>query len=405
MIEPLELQEYETRSFPLNRAQAEGIRTAADGRIRVGLGSTPDSYELTAGSHVGVVVTPDVSVLIRPKVPIRNLFLLLGVAPPDFAHTSFRFDIDRDLLVMMAAVFAQSVDQATMRGVHRGYRPTEERLRSPRGRIDLVEQLKHPAVVSPIACRFDEYTSDVFANRSLVAAMDRVERIPGLPPQLRNSLNRLRQRFDEVTHVAVSPEEIDRWIPTRLDRHYEQPLRLAAVILRNLSLTHSAGGSPSATFLIDMNLLFQQFVADRLRRHLRPLDLVEEPPVALALHRRLVMRPDLVVRRRRSDVYVGDVKYKLSSGPARMSDYYQLLAYTTAMSLDEGVLVYAQDPGDADDPIGDERVHSARIRNTGTDIHVYRLPLGGSNDDLEAAMAELSDWIARRCAALSLEAA
>lgn len=397
MIEPLVLQEYETRSVALTRSQAEALSAATDRRLKVGLGPAPGTYELSADSHVGAVVTPEVSVLIRPKVPLHNLFLLLGVAPPAFSDRSFRFDVDQDLLLVMAAVFAHSVDRATMRGVHRGYRPTEERLRSPRGRIDLVQQLRHPAVVSPIACRFDEYTADVFANRALVAALDRVERIPGLPPRLRGSLNRLRQRFDDVAHVAVTPEQIDRWQPTRLDGHYEHAMRLAAVLLRNLSLTHRAGGAASASFLVDMNQLFQQFVADRLRRLLRPnLELVEEPPVALAAPRPLIMRPDLVMRRGRDDVYVGDVKYKLSRGPGRMGDYYQLLAYMTSMSLDEGVLVYAQDPGDADDPIGDERVHTVQIRNTSKRAHVYRLPLSGTNANLEQGLADLAEWIMTR---------
>ena len=105
----------------------------------------------------------------------------------------------------MASVFAHSVDRATMRGVLRGYRHTEERLLSPRGRIDIVEQIRRPGLVSPIACRFDEYTSDVFANRALVAAVDRLLRVPGLPPRVRTSLGRLLQRFDDVQHVTVDP--------------------------------------------------------------------------------------------------------------------------------------------------------------------------------------------------------
>lgn len=405
MIRRLELQEYEKRSFTLSRTQVEELRSAGEGALGVGLSDSPDRYELIAGSRVGVVVTPEVSVLIRPKVPIHNLFVLLGVAPPDFVAAPFPFDTDRDLLVIMAAVFARSVDRATVRGVIRGYRPTAERLRSPRGRIDLVEQLRHPATVSPIACRFDEFTADVFVNRAIVAALDRVGRVSGLPPRLRHLLNHLRQRFDEVAHVAVDPDEIDRWVPSRLNQHYEQPVRLAAVILRNLSLTHNTGGASSATFLVDMNTLFQQFVADRLRRHVRPFELIEEPSVALAVPRSLIMRPDLVLRHRGRDAYVGDVKYKLARGPGRMSDYYQLLAYTTAMSRREGVLIYAQDPGDADDPIGNERVHTVRIRNTDTQIHVYRVPLSGSNQDLEVAMEQLAAWITGRCTRTEMEAA
>lgn len=402
MIEPLELSEYETRSFALTDRQAQALRDADGSKLRIGLGSTPGTYEITADSHVGAVVTPEVSVLIRPKVPLHNLFHMLGIAPPTYGDQHFEFAVDRDLLVIMASVFAHSVDRATMRGVLRGYRHTEERLLSPRGRIDIVEQIRRPGLVSPIACRFDEYTADVFANRALVAAIDRLLRVPGLPPQLRTSLGRLLQRFEDVQHVAVEPAKIDRWVPTRLDQHYQQPMRLAAVILRNLSLSHSTGASAAATFLVNMNDLFQQFVADRLRRGLAPqLDLIEEPKVPLAASGRLVMYPDLVMRRHGSASYVGDAKYKLAVGPGRMSDYYQLLAYTTALRLSEGVLIYAQDPGDHDDPLvaavdAGDPVHTVRIRNTTTDIHVYRLRLDGTNEELDQSVERLSEWVLTR---------
>lgn len=411
MIEPLLLGEYETRTFALTKRQAQALRDAEGSRLRVGLGATEGTYEITADSYVGAVVTPDVSVLIRPKVPLHNLFHLLGVAPPTLGNQLFNFAVDRDLLVIMAAVFAHAVDHATMRGVLHGYRHTEERLLSPRGRIDVIEQVRRPGLVSPIACRFDEYTSDVFANQALVAAVDRLLHVPGLPPQVRTSLGRLLQRFDDVRHVAVDPLQIDRWQPTRLDQHYQASMRLASVILRNLTLAHAVGSVAAATFLIDMNELFQQFVADRLRRLLAPqLDLVEEPPTALAATGQLTMRPDLVMRDGRDVRYVGDVKYKLATGSGRMSDYYQLLAYTTAMRLPEGVLIYAQDPGDPNDPLSPvsgttDPVHSVRIRNSTIDVHVYRLRLDGTNQELDESIGRLAEWVLTRARAGELKVA
>jgi 5-methylcytosine-specific restriction enzyme subunit McrC len=161
-----------------------------------------------------------------------------------------------------------------------------------------------------------------------------------------------------------------------------------------------------------MNDLFQDYVAARLARALHGrLDVVAEPKVHLGAGGRLAMRPDLTFRRpggrgRDPCVYVGDVKYKLASGPARLSDYYQLLAYATALGLDDGVLVYAQrpDPGAATasedseiaDDLGDEPVHTVRIVNTSTRLHVYRLPLTGTNAQVEAGVDQLAEWILRR---------
>jgi hypothetical protein len=52
--------------------------------LAVGVGPEPGTWTLTASGWVGAVVTPDLEVLVRPKVPLGNLFLLLDVGlPPD----------------------------------------------------------------------------------------------------------------------------------------------------------------------------------------------------------------------------------------------------------------------------------------------------------------------------------
>ncbi len=407
----IELCEHSAVPVDLDDEQLDAVIDAAAGRLgvrRVAGGG----HVLTSGSHVGVLVAGDVEVAVQPKVPIHNLFLMLGVRQPEFAADGAAFGHDADLLTAMVRVFTRAVESATSRGVLRGYRHTEERLISPRGRIDVAAQIRRPGLPSPIPCRFDEFTVDIDENRALVAALDRLRRVPGVSSELRSRLVHLAPRFADVPVVAFDPAVLERWQSNRLNRHYEPALRLAAVILRSVTLRNVAGDISAPSFMINMNDLFQDFVADRLRTALRGhLDVVEEPTVHLGSPRRLAMRPDLVFRtsgagRRSGSTYVGDVKYKLSSGPARMSDYYQLLAYTTALGLDEGVLIYAQrpDPSSGESPadaliedlLGDEKVHSVRIHNTTTTLHVYRLALTGSNVEVEAGMSGLADWVHRR---------
>lgn len=397
MTDVVALREYESRSVVLSVVQAAELARVAGNRLSVRASGSEGVYEVKAGAHVGAIVTSSLRVLVVPKVPLRNLFLLLGVAPPHLEDAPFDFGREDDLLSIMAWMFAHEVDRATSRGVLRGYRYTEESLVSPRGRIDIRTQIRRPGINTPMPCTFDEFTADHTPNRVLLAALDRVARVPGLAMPARLELNRIRPRFEEVALVRVDPQTVDRWQPTRLDVHYEAAMRMAGVILHNLSLGHDIQGArvAAASFTIDMNDLFQRFVADRLRRALRGrLDVGEEPRIPLAVNGRLTMRPDLVFARRGDTIYVGDTKYKLSQGPARMGDYYQLLAYLTAMGLKEGVLIYAQDPGDDADPISEELVHTVRVRNTDKVIHVFRLPLDGRNEDVEAGLRTLGDWIA-----------
>jgi 5-methylcytosine-specific restriction enzyme subunit McrC len=420
-VRRIELREYSEKVVDLDVPELDAIGAAAAGRLTIRR-LPGGSHAVSSGPHVGVLVAGDVQVVVQPKVGLYNLFLMLGVGSPTFAAEPALFRRDDDLLDAMVGVFAAAVERATQRGVLRGYRRIEERLISPRGRIDVTAQMRRPATPSPVSCSFDEFTADVTENRALLAALERLLRLPGLVAGQRARLAHLAHRFEEVLPTVVDPVVLDRWRPNRLNQHYEVPLRLAAVILRNVTLRQPISEShndevTAPSFMVNMNDLFQDFVADRLRRALHGhLSVETEPKVHLAVHGRLAMKPDLVFRmngrrRREPAVYVGDVKYKLSSGPARMSDYYQLLAYTTALEVDEGVLIYAQYPdptatvlsGDdeIDDELGDEAVHTVQIVNTDKLLHVYRLPLAGPNESVEEGLRRLARWLLSRGAAAS----
>ena len=98
------------------------------------------------------------------------------------------------------------------------------------------------------------------------------------------------------------------------------------------------------------------------------------------------MRPDLVFRSEDRDVYVADIKYKLTdTGRGRTPDYYQLLAYTTGLALPEGVLIYCQ--ADTAPP------RAITVRHAGKRLRTFPLDLRGTAGEIEAAALGLAEWI------------
>jgi 5-methylcytosine-specific restriction enzyme subunit McrC len=248
-------------------------------------------------------------------------------------------------------------------------------------------------MVSPIACRFDEYTADIAENRVLKAAARRLLRVPGVRPDTRRTLERLVVQLEEVADdVAADASVVDRLVFTRLNRHYEPALRLAALVLRNTSLIDRVGAADASAFLLDMPALFQRWLYDRLSRHLRGrLDVVSEPRIHLGERRTVPMDPDLAFHPAGGGdaVYAGDAKYKLTSdGRGSNADYYQLFAYLTSLRLPEGVLVYCQ--ADA------EPEREVVVRHAGVRLWTQPLRLAGPADEVEASVAALGDWIAER---------
>ena len=187
------------------------------------------------------------------------------------------------------------------------------------------------------------------------------------------------------------PRHIDRIVFTRLNRHYEPALRLARVVLEQLTLVDQFGETGAHAFFLNMNDLFQAFITHRLRGALgRRLEVEAEPTVYLGVSRRVAMAPDLVFAGIDGRLYVGDVKYKITtSGMGLSPDYYQLLAYTTALDLPEGVLVYCQVDGELPPKMVEARFSGKRL-------FTYAVDLRGSAEQVERSISELANWIADR---------
>lgn len=399
MAEPITLDEHGSPTeVELSRTDAETL--AATGVVTVSpTAGAGDRWLISAGSKVGTLVVGEHRILIRPKIHPDNLFLLLevGLPPSAWRSESFDYSVTGDLLPSLIAFFTRTVETTLARGLVRSYREERESLVAMRGRPDLAIQISRGGLAFPIACRYEDYTADNAENRYLKAAVRRAGRVPGPEPIDRRRLLQQLVALEDVSDAPAVPDDLDDIGITRLNAHYEPALRLAQLVLANLTLQDQAGVTSASSFIVDMNLLFERFVTERLRRALLGrLQVRKQTNVHLAEGRRVLMHPDLEFRNRRGEtVFVGDVKYKLTSDArARNADLYQLLAYTTALDLHEGVLIYCL----ADDGTPQRTV---TVRHAGKILHTYAVDLSGSADSVAEQLGKLADWIANRSKAIA----
>lgn len=387
------LREYQLQEVELAADTVARLTAAAAGKVTFSATATSGTWTMAATSYVGSIVIPEAQLLVRPKIGIENLLMLLDAGMPEegWRPEVFGYGSHSELLPVFAAFFARTVDQLTSRGLFRSYRPESDRLPALRGRIDFAEQLRVPALPSPIACRFDEFTADVVENRYLLGAIDRLLRTVGIDPRTRSVLQHARGRFEAVASVLPTVHQLDGITFTRLTEHYRPALRLTRFVVENLSLADQIGAADASSFLLDMNRVFEDFVTRRLRSALAGrLVVLDQASIRLDERGKVPIRPDLLFKRRDEAVYVGDVKYKLTpSGIGRSSDYYQLLAYCTALDLDEGVLIYAQTDGALPE-------YEIIVRHARTRLITYRLDLSGGPADIESSVSALAEWLVER---------
>ncbi len=345
----LTLREYGRELVALTSEQASALNGVGNGQyLSVEPGEQPGYWQVSAHNYVGSINVGGLQVLVRPKIPLRNLFLLLevGLREQDWHDEAVRFETTGDLLPALVSFFARTTETTLARGLYHSYREQRDRLVALRGRVDIARQLAQPGVVIPTACRFTEFTADLIENSYLKAAVSRSLRVAGVQPVDRRRLMQHLVTLEDVGDMPHRPADDERFVFTRLNEHYRPALRLARLVLENLTLQDAVGETQASSFMLDMNKLFERFVTERLRRALRGrLDVKGQHQDRLDEERTVTIKPDLLFRAAGSPRFVADIKYKLTDEAAggRNADYYQLLAYTTALDLPEGVLIYCLD--------------------------------------------------------------
>ena len=424
----VELREYGCAVLPLTDEQAAALNRVGGGQyLSVEPGEHPARWRVSAHNFVGSINVAGLQVLVRPKIPLRNLFLLLevGLRERDWHDEAVRFETTGDLLPALVSFFARTTETTLARGLYHSYREQHDRLVALRGRVDIARQLARPGVVIPTACRFTDFTADLIENSYLKAAVSRSLRVAGVQPEDRRRLMQHLVTLEDVGDVRHRPDDHDRVMFNRLNEHYKPALRLAELVLANLTLQDRIGETQASSFMLDMNKLFERFVAERLQQALRGrLEVKGQHRDRLDEDRTVVIKPDLVFRSAGTPSFVADIKYKLTGEDAggHHPDYYQLLAYTTALDLPEGVLIYCLDANRADDSDSDGAsaatsqhespmpaagtpddslpgLRSIRVRNVGKVLHTYALDLSGTAEDVARNLDRLAGWIGDRAAA------
>jgi 5-methylcytosine-specific restriction enzyme subunit McrC len=148
---------------------------------------------------------------------------------------------------------------------------------------------------------------------------------------------------------------------TRLNEDYATLHALCRFFLEHTGPSHELGDRSMLPFVVDMDVLFEQFVAAWLRAHLPPqMKLLVQETVTVVEDSQVRFRIDasIVDRSTNRVLCVLDTKYK-SASRIRPDDVAQVVAYAEIKGTSEAVLVYPEDlPSPASANVGHIRVRT-----------------------------------------------
>ena len=370
-IRRIELKEYETRRFPKGEISEElGLKIweSYGSQISIDEPSFKNSNQwcLTPTGWAGhIPLTPELEIVLLPKVDIKNLFGMLEYAYW-LNRKSLKFldgltDCDslEEFYETLANFLALRVLDRGRKGFFRSYQPRRDKIPYVRGRFDVRKSCQKPWMVKP-ECSYEEHTSDVEDNQILAWTLRRILQ-SGVCTE--RSLLQVRRAYQSLrgltTPIPCDPGDCAGRLYSRLNEDYQPMHALCRFFLEQSGPSHRIGGRTMVPFLVDMARLYELFVAEWLKAKMPP-DFVVRPHEEVVIGRggRVRFDIDLVVYDRDSQkaLFVLDTKYKAPDHPGN-DDISQVVTYSATKDCDEAVLIYPK-PLDLDVTIGKIRVRS-----------------------------------------------
>ena len=341
----------------------------AELRGRSGMSFTElrDGLSITAKSYIGTVNLEHVRVVITPKIQIQNLMRLVAYAfdlsDLTLTDTSTSFAADEEGMIdLLGLSLLQAVERIARGGLLPNYQTQNEDLSTLRGRLDMRYLATHPRR-STLRCVYDDLTVDHRLNRVLAAGLRfaaNVMQSRELRLELARSADRL---FGDLTRISLGSDTLRSTLEA-LDRrssHYRTAVILIGLIYQGARLGdhERAGDVPLASFLLNMNLLFERFLERYLREHAPAGIEVQAQDIRDNVFfytendngwRSPTIRPDFVFRRNREVIAVADAKYKnRHEHPPNSAELYQLTAYGLSYAMQEPREVILLHPVSLDD--------------------------------------------------------
>lgn len=310
------------------------------------------SLRISSSHWIGVLRLDTIEFRVHPKLAGENFNLVKMIDYVADMELYRRLILSQDLktggyslLEIIAWLFVESCESVLKGGLLQDYIEREDDLPFVRGRILFEQQLlKHMGRNDRIVCRYSEWESDIVENQILALALTILSKRIDVP-FLNFRLNRLKQVFLE----CCSLNEFDyrqantTLVYNRLNAHYREAHQIAALIIDTIGLEdiYERGRTTSFSFFIDMNALYEGFIARWLLELLKDQNYDVSRPgnnpsiIWNTTNRKSFksVRPDITIREKGAAglQMVIDAKYKLyDEKRVQNSDIFQLFLYAMA---------------------------------------------------------------------------
>lgn len=301
---------------------------------------------LKATEHVGAIILPNHVVRIKPKISGANIMSMIiyalrlpEIGPgdlPALEHADFYYIIIRFLLSYL--------DDLLRIGLYKGYIVKSENLGYVKGKISFKQHIMYnQGRNDKIFCSFSEITVDTLENRIIKFTLSHLLRYVFVDNLTRLEILNFYKKLYMVTDLKSITRIIFGSITyTPLNDHYRTVLSLCELILTDASLDiENEGQRSSRSFLINMDTLFEEFVAGLLTKKFGESNVSIQKKEYLDTNNQFLEYIDIVLKSDNTSIIL-DTKYKfLGQTLPSVEDVRQVFCYSRISKTKKCALIYA----------------------------------------------------------------
>ncbi|MEM9820915.1 MAG: restriction endonuclease, partial [Bacteroidota bacterium] len=256
------------------------------------------------------------------------------------ALTSARLRLrSNSILELYFEIFLTEVEQLLRQGLCKAYHLEQGNRKNWKGKLLFAQQINHNHIHQQrFYTEHDRYDFDHPANRMLYQALLTLSTLL-MEVRLQQRLKKIIARFPKFPPTVFREQDFQAIRYTRSMTNYRKALEIARLLLLNYSPDIRGGGHNALAIMFDMNVLFEEYVFQQLRRG-APEGLTVQRQQQTNFWNRRQIRPDLLVEYQ-GKRFVLDTKWKLlKKAQPSMEDLKQMYVYCRFFNATQSVLLY-----------------------------------------------------------------
>ncbi|WP_052100422.1 McrC family protein [Helicobacter sp. MIT 05-5293] len=270
------------------------------------------------------------------------------------------------LLEIFILIFLNDLENLIKNGLKSDYMVQEENRKFLKGKLLFNENLKYNfAHKERFFTSSDEFSQNIAPNRIIRSTLEFLSK-QNLSSKTTRKLAQARFIFADIPPSANIDKDLSQCQNMRSFKHYRLLLQWCEIFLRRKSFSVYNGDSQAFALLVDMNVLFESFVASEMKKwcsdenfRAKNSQYQEVKNIFIKTQEKskflaekedkniFQLKPDIVGYEKDSEevLFIADTKWKILSTQDRnygisQSDMYQMFAYLAKYQCNQGFLIY-----------------------------------------------------------------